>query len=1343
MITSDTAGAVQGALDDDYELLEQLGRGGFGTVFKALQKSTGQLVAVKLPSPGTSAEQTDPILLRRFEREVRLCASLNHPNIVRILGQGRRGKDAFIVFELVPGETLTDLLARRGALPAIEAVPIMAQVLEALDGAHTRGVVHRDLKPDNLMITSTGTQRHVKVVDFGVGAFTESVRGAMPPLTGSHEVLGTPSYCAPEQLRGEPATTRSDLYSWGLVLLECLTGRRVMEGSTAAEVFYRQLSWQEIPLPKALATHALGDILRRVLAKAPRERAADARKLWSDLRRVHIADLVMDLTPGGALSSTDTVRVDGWRSGGKHQATIFCCSLNATSAGARELDVETLDAVQRDQLSLCTDVISRFGGRVLGRIGDRLLAVFGVPEVSDSDARRAAHAALELTARVRARRAAMLVQRGIDLELRVAVHTGIVLIDIDGNPSGPALGVAARLEAIAPPGSAVASETTRKLLARHLRFQALEAGGRSASDREPAGHLIVAERPGGSDGGVRAELVGREVEKTRLLQLWNQARTGTGQVVIVRGEAGIGKSRLVHEIRRRVFEDGGDSIECQCLPEDNYTALNPILSAIRQRFDLDGAEPRGGLAAMESALAARGLEVAESIAILGPWLALPQAADQLPSLLSPERQREALIDVLLRLLSPVPGEDSRLLLIEDLHWSDPTTRELVVRLGDRVNAQRLLVILTSRIELERPPAGCQDIELQGLDRAAVERLIASQADGAPMPAEMVREIIARTDGIPIFVEELTRSLLDLQPRGQGASRLVDGAVPASLRDLLNGRLSHLGPAKETAQLAAAIGREFDVELLELVSARGSEAVRADLDRLVEARLLQQIWSATGNRFAFRHALIREAAWESMLAAQRRGAHRMIAETIEGRFVEQARAEPARLARHYELASVPDKAAELRLRAAQQAIQGSAYREAREHLDAGLAVLELIEDSSVRHQQELELRNTLGGLLLATQGFASDEVMSTFSRSHELLALANPSPVQQLTTLKGLWMFHNARANYETAQQMVRRLMDLAAANDRPEFHLTAHAAAAETSFLVGRFQEAVAQSTMNDRWFNLERQGNQIARYGIDPWLSAVTGECISAVMLGRVKHARGRLALAFSVCEKLNSATHEAGLLAQAGAVEMFLGTAGPRPNAATAASLEYNLRAIAIAERYGLRFNEAYARLVSAMVGAAAGEEVAIADLQRSIAIWRAMGVRAASSWHLAFVARGQHLRREYADATANARAALDHCAVAGEGYGASECHRVLSALLGDPENPACDPAAAASHGWLALEVASQQEARWLELQAAMQLAATQSGAERERARAALADVLAWFVREQEGLDLSLLQSAQVMMG
>ena len=257
---------------EGYQLIELLGQGGFGVVYRAKQDSTGQFVAVKmLHLDDTLEEQSRRRQIERFEREVQLCAELNHPHIVKLLDKGRAKEDQlYVVFEYVPGETLKDLLQRRGALPAPEAGELMGQVLDALASAHIQGIVHRDLKPHNIMVSTTGARAYAKVLDFGIGAFTPEARQAdYKTLTLTQEAVGTPSYSAPEQLRGEPPTIKSDLYAWGLVFIECLTGQPVMQGATLAEIFHKQLSPMDVPLPPAIAGHALANLLRRALQKKP------------------------------------------------------------------------------------------------------------------------------------------------------------------------------------------------------------------------------------------------------------------------------------------------------------------------------------------------------------------------------------------------------------------------------------------------------------------------------------------------------------------------------------------------------------------------------------------------------------------------------------------------------------------------------------------------------------------------------------------------------------------------------------------------------------------------------------------------------------------------------------------------------------------------------------------------------------------------------------------------------------------------------------------------------------------------------------------------------------------
>lgn len=341
-----------GRVEAGYEFLETLGQGGFGTVYRARQISTGQSVAVKMLYWRNHPEERDDAprierQLARFEREMAVCARLHHPNIVRLLDRGcARDGTRFLVFELLPGETLGALLRRRGWLPASEARALMGQVLDGLSCAHRAGIVHRDLKPENIMVVDTGTGRHAKVLDFGVGGFVvDGSNQARTRLTLTGEALGTPVYSAPEQLRGEPSGPESDIYAWGLVFLECLTGERAITGATLAAILHKQLSPIEVPLPPGLAAHSLGKLLRRALRKRRRERANDAQSLACELARLQLSTLVGDLRgrssperPGDAAagacepalpeaySMTAPARVPVV--GEKRQLTVLCCSLN-------------------------------------------------------------------------------------------------------------------------------------------------------------------------------------------------------------------------------------------------------------------------------------------------------------------------------------------------------------------------------------------------------------------------------------------------------------------------------------------------------------------------------------------------------------------------------------------------------------------------------------------------------------------------------------------------------------------------------------------------------------------------------------------------------------------------------------------------------------------------------------------------------------------------------------------------------------------------------------------------------------------------------------------------------
>lgn len=1073
-------------LRDRYEILSSLGEGGFGTVYKARQSATGQLVALKVLRllDGCTEGERDTRLVR-FHREMTLCAQLHHPNIVRLIDSGHAGQDViYTVFEFAPGKDLAQVLADEGRLDPVEAKYLMLQTLDALACAHGQSVVHRDLKPANIMVTQTGARRNAIVLDFGIGAMAaDAKREEQARLTQTHESIGTPSYAAPEQLRGQAPTRRSDIYAWGLLFIECLTGRRVIDGESMAEVAFKQLSPDPIPIPDGVAEHPLGSLLRRATIKDPRARNVSAESLLRELEACDVRGLKVKvgqprLQPVASSAATATMEIsvslpgktpERLIEGERRQVSAVCCTFQVSSAAEEAGDAEEIDHLLDQQQDACVAIARRFGGHVAGALGDMLLLYFGYPSAREDDAARAARAALAILSEVQARNAQLSAERGVSVAARLGVHTGLIVARDPGDAAvqasrsgaGMTPKQAARMSAQAAPGTIVISAETQRLLRKDFLVEpagTLRAEGQAATVEL---YLLHEGSPAWREDDL--PLVGRSREMSALLEQWGRVRGGAGHAVLLTGEAGIGKSRLVRELGRRIEEERHTWLDGRCAADVANTALFPIIELLHRMVD----PAREGKAdsksdKLEALLSHHGFDLAEAMPLFGQLLGIG-LPPRYPSLdVPPQKQRELTSDAVLSLLFEMAEKEPLVLVLEDLHWADPSTLKLLDQLVGEAASSPILALFTARSEFtpEWSPSAVQAIQLDRLDVSEVAQMTARLTGGRALPDGVLEQVVSRTDGVPLFVEELVRAMIEAgalverDDRYALAAPLSQLSIPTTLRDSLVARLDRLGRAKETAQVASAIGREFTFELLRAVSPLDEAALEEDLDKLIAAEIVCRKRRIKNRAYVFKHGLARDAAYGSMLRRSQREVHARIAKVLKRRFPEIVNERPEVLAQHHAAAEQKKEAIECAQQAAMGALRRSAYAEAVALSRRALEWLDGIEPEIERAALELTINSVLTPALMSSLGWRAPEVKATANRSLELLDEVGDSPFAGPTMWILALYYSLGGKDRESVRALLGRLLSLAARTRDAGLEAVTLQLVAHCAMLEGRLADA-------------------------------------------------------------------------------------------------------------------------------------------------------------------------------------------------------------------------------------------------------------------------------------------------
>ena len=1303
-----------------YEILAELGTGSFGRVYKARQLSTGQAVAIKILrfwGDDTRADVTNQS--ERFRREMRLGAGLSHPNIVRLFDSGEtEDGQLYAVFEYVPGSTLKEVLAREGSLGWGETVHLMTQILDALSCAHARGVVHRDLKPENIMVTKTGARRNALVLDFGLGGLSRDARDwALPRLTATCELMGTPCYAAPEQLRGEASSPRSDLYSWGLVFLECLTGHPAIGGSSVQEIILKQLGPDPVPIPGCVRDRRLRRLLQAVTAKQVERRDVSIAALFHALGAVE---------PEPPAATAEERLPEGER----RQLTVVSCGLTVTTPDAAPPDLEELDQLLHAQRALYADLAARSGGVAAAAAGGSVLLAFGYPQAREDDARRAARAALRIADEVERETARLAAERGLRLEVRIGIHTGLVIAREQRLGHGEALDlvgvtpqVATRLQELAQPGEILASQDTQRLIRGALSVEPagehrLPELSRALPVFRVTGELRPHAGPHSTPLVRETPLVGRRPQLGQLLDAWRRMQAGRGGAVLVTGEPGIGKSRLVRELRRRVPADVW--FEARCVAEQQDSPLRPIADMIAAL-----GEP------LESMLRRRGLDPAETLPPLAAALSLPLDPRWPRPQLTPEREKELAFDALLCLLVRRAADRAVVVAFEDLHWADPTTLALLslivreVGNGDLAGAEspRILLVATARPEFMPPwPIGeVTPIPLTRLERDEVETMVnAGLASGRPLPRAVIEEVIRRTDGVPLFVEEVTRVLLE---RGVAAED-ADGAaldvasldIPGTLRDLLAARLDALSPsARTTAQLAAVLGREFRGDMLRAAATEDEAILREDLRELLAAGIVYHRRSAPSESYVFRHALVREAAYESMMRSARQKLHLRAATTLRERFPEVERSQPDILALHFEHGGDLERAVTYWARAGDGTMSRGAYAEAIRVFERGLTLVARLPDSRSRMQHELELTASLGRALLLTRGFGAPAVEEKFTHALRLCELLGEDAPHHV--LAGMWNVHISRSDREATAVLLENMLQRAERFRDPVTMIGWHGCAGARAFYLGDFVQARDELTKATEWYHTEGYRSYVAQYGYDGGILAYAVLAWTLWILGYPERARDTCNEMLAIAERTANRGAVAAVLAYAANV------------ARECRDLESVLQ---LTNRI-MSFGRAWAAPALCTQGwamAQRGEvEEGIAKMRQGLSRFQRAGLQGTYDYHRTALVDALLLRGEVEEALPLVRDGFARCQTLLDCFHQAELHRLEGELL----RLQSDEAGAEAAFRAALELAQRQSAKSYELRAAMSWARLlRDQGKRDAARELLAPVHGWFTEGHDTYDL-----------
>jgi class 3 adenylate cyclase/tetratricopeptide (TPR) repeat protein len=902
----------------------------------------------------------------------------------------------------------------------------------------------------------------------------------------------------------------------------------------------------------------------------------------------------------------------------RRQVTVMFSDLVGSTALSARMDPEDLREVISAYQKCVAETVRRFDGFVAKYLGDGVLVYFGYPQAHEDDAERTVRAGLELIAAVGQ------LKTRVPLQTRVGVATGLVVVgDLIGSGDAQERGIvgetpnlAARLQGIAEPNTVVIAESTRRLLGNLFELQDL--GARDLKGIPGPVHAWAAIRPSTVESRFEAlhaagltALVGRDEECELLLRRWSRAKAGEGQVVLLSGEPGIGKSRLTAALLERLASVPHTRLRYFCSPQHTDSALYPIAEQMQRAAGLTLDDTVQAKLDKLGVLLGQTSTSIQDVALVAEMLSLPNDG-RYPALdPDPQERRQRTLQAFVRHLQALSRSNPALMVFEDAHWADPTSLEAVGRVVDRIRSIRVLLLVTFRPEFDPPWVGRSYVTTLTINRlgerdtsAMIDRLVGNKL----LAASIRQDIIERTDGIPLFIEEMTKAVLEAE--GEGDPRRTVAAVPsatamvpASLHASLMARLDRLGSAKEVAQIGAAIGREFSHMLLAGVMPKPQAELRSALDRLVAAGLLFRQGIPPHSTYLFKHALVQDAAYGTMLRESRRALHARIAETLESQFAEIAESQPELLARHYSKAGLIEKAAALWGKAGQRSVGRSASVEAIEQLTRALTQIASLPATPALRREQIKLQVALMTPLIHVNGYAAPETRAAGKRARSLIetaeALGEPpdDPLLLFSVLFGFWAANLVAFSGDVCRDLAMQFFALAQKQDAKAPFLIGHRLVGTSFLMTGNIADSRPQYDQAIALYNPTEHRPLATRFGQDPKVSILCFRALSLWVLGYPEAALADIEHALTDAREISHATTLMFALAWTSPTQYYCGKY-PALNAQAE-------ELVTLADEKGSMYWKAFGMCAQGLFFHQTGRaSEAVQKLNSGIAAWRATG-------------------------------------------------------------------------------------------------------------------------------------------